>query len=91
VAERLWHHSVSVSSKDNPAVCHGWLCLVGSTVVWAYVPHDLRRMGLFRILCNFAGQGAEGLQLASPWPYHRGIGIPYNPMALLEALMHEQK
>ena len=91
VSERLWEHSFSLSSKDNPAVCHGWLCLVGPTLVWAYIPHDLRRMGLFSVLRSFACEDVEGLQLASPWPYSKGIGIPFNPSALLEALMYAPK
>lgn len=68
VAERHWQKSTVLIRPDNPAVCHGWLCGWEGVFLNAYIPPELRRLGLFRALsARVCGPGQ--VEMARPWPH----------------------
>ncbi len=68
IAERHWDSSYILMRTENPSVCHAWLCGSKGVFLNAYVPPELRRMGIFRALsAHVCGPGQ--VQMARPWPH----------------------
>lgn len=83
IAERLWEKTYVVSGKEDTFTVNGWLCGEKGRVYHAYIPPDLRRMGIFASLCRqVAGPTFHSRLL---WPYNKveGLWMHYNPYCWL--------
>lgn len=46
IAKTLIDHVWVVTTEQSPSTAHGWICAVNGTLLFVYVPHELRKQGI---------------------------------------------
>lgn len=70
--ERLMRKArvVIACAPEHPSVVHGWACVTGSTLEFAYVPIELRRAGICKAMLSYVfEQYPDKIEVNRRWPF----------------------
>lgn len=84
IAERLWQHTRIVTGKEDTYTINGWVCGEPGRLYYAYVPPELRLVGIFSSITKLLHQN-DTLECRIPFPYGKRPWLTYNPYCWLSS------